>query len=698
MLLGKFFTAKTLVFLCAISACPLRLCSENPPPTPRDAAVDILHGISIPDPYRWLENQTSPQTRAWIDAQNAYTHSLLDRYPGRDRIKQRLTSLMKIDQTGVPVARRGRYFFLHRAAAQDQPVLYLRRGLTGKDEVLVDPNPLSPDHTTSVSLLDVSTDGTLLAYGIRRGGEDETTVHLLNVDTQKELPDALPRGRYQIALKPDHSGFYYSRYLKEGDRIFYHAMGRPVASDPKIFGDGYSPEMGIGATVSENGHWLLIEVVYGSAAERGELWLSDLKAASPIAAVVKDRPARFHGEIGGDTLFIHTNWNAPNGRIMAAPASSPAPDRWREIVPEARDAIEDIAPAGGNIVVRYLHDAAASLSVFDPAGKRVRDIASPAGIGSAGAVSGDWNSPELFFEYNFFQIPNTIYRYDLSTAAESVWWRANAPVDSARLEVRQVWYASKDGTRIPMFLLQRKGLELDGARPVLLTGYGGFNISETPRFSPQAVVWAESGGVFALPNLRGGGEFGEAWHKAGMLGKKQNVFDDFTAAAEWLIRNHYTNPSKLAIEGRSNGGLLVGAALTERPDLFQAVVCGYPLLDMLRYQKFLVAKWWVPEYGSSDDARQFKYLYAYSPYHHVKKGVKYPAVLFVTGDADTRVAPLHARKMTALLQASTASDRPILLRYDTEAGHSAGLPVSKRIDDATDELSFLFWQLAIKPI
>ena len=667
---------------------------KKPPKTRRDNVREVLHGIELVDPYRWLEDQNSPETRAWIAAQNEYSRPTLRSLPGRQQRMQRLTELLKIDVFRTPRERNGRYFFSKRLTDQELFVIYMRKGLKGEDQVLIDPHPMSPDRTTSVNLQAVSRDGTLLAYGVRQGGEDEIAIKLLDVETRKDLPDRLPKARYfGIVLKPDNSGFYYTRFGAEGPRVYYHAMGKDPADDRVIFGKGYGPEKISFATLSEDGRHLLIHVVHGSSALRTEIYYQNTAQRGPIVPVVNDIEAKFWGEVGGKQLFLHTNWKAPKGRILAVELENPARERWREIIPESNAVIENVSLAGGKVFVNYLENVKSRVKVFEPDGEHTADIAFPA-IGSVSEVGGRWESPEAFFAFSSFHIPMTIYRYDVSKLRREVWARLEVPVESDKMELRQVWYQSKDKTWVPMFLLHAKGLKPDGSNPTLLTGYGGFNISRTPRFSASAVLWAENGGVYALPNLRGGGEFGEQWHKAGMLEKKQNVFDDFIAAAEWLIRNGYTRPSRLAIGGRSNGGLLVGAALTQRPELFQAVVCGYPLLDMVRYQKFLVARFWVSEYGSSDNSKQFQYLQAYSPYHRVKPGVKYPAVLFVTGDGDTRVDPLHARKMTALLQSATGSERPVLLRYETTAGHSGGRPVSKTIEDIADELGFLLWQLS----
>jgi len=667
----------------------------QPPKTTTGDVKELIHGVEIADPYRWLEDQQSPETRAWIDAQNKYTQAYLDSWPGRAALKRRLTELMKVETINAPLERNGKCFFKRRTADQEQGVLYMRMGPEGKDEVLVDPNPLSPDKNISVDLQDISNDGTLVAYSLRHGGEDETTVHLLDVSSRTELPDQLPKRLYlSLSVKPDRSGLYYSWAAPDGPRLSYHAMGSDPANDREIFGKGYGPDKIIGCDLSEDGLYLTIHVFYGAAGDRTEVYFQDLEKKGPIRPLVNDIPARFLAEVGGDHVFLQTNWKAPNGRVFAADLGNPARENWREIVPESDAPIESFSLAGGRLFVKYTRNASSQVKVFDTGGAHVRDIELPM-IGSIDEVNGRWTSKEAFYGFTSFPIPRRIYRYDTDSGKQSVWAETHVPIHSENFEVKRVWYTSRDKTRVPMFLMYSKGTKLDGNNPTLLTGYGGFNINMTPYFSASAALWADQGGVFAEPNLRGGGEFGEEWHRAGMLGKKQNVFDDFIAAAEWLIDNDYTQPSKLAIEGGSNGGLLVGVALTQRPDLFRAVMCAYPLLDMLRYQKFLEAKYWVSEYGSSDDPTQFKYIYAYSPYQHVKPGTKYPAVLFVTGNGDTRVAPLHARKMTALLQADSGSDWPVLLRYDTEAGHSAGVSITKAIDQATDTLGFLYWQLGV---
>ncbi|MBI3653998.1 MAG: S9 family peptidase [Acidobacteria bacterium] len=665
------------------------------PKTKVEPVTETLHGVTITDPYRWLEEQNSPATRAWIQEQNDYTQALLGARPERQLIKQRLASLFKIETQSVPIAKSGRYFFFKRRADQNQPVLYLRNGLSGKDEVLLDPNGANADNTLSYSLQDISNDGKLLLYGIRQGGKDEVTVKLMEVDTRQELADGLPESRYfGVALKADKSGFYYSHFGKEGPRVYYHKMGTANSDDVKIFGDGYGPGYIIGVGLSDDGRYLIVNVVYGSAGDKVEVWVQNLAESGDLKPIVKDLTGNFSPAFAGDKMYMQTNWEAPNYRLLEVNLKNPARQNWQTIIPEAQSVMSGFSLVGGKVFVNYLENVSSHLKVFSATGKFLNEIKFPT-IGSASGMNGDWDKSEAFYTFNSFAQPTTIYRYDVATGKQTVFAQIKVPVQSSLIEVKQVWYESKDKTKIPMFLVYKKGLKLDGSNPTWLTGYGGFNVSLTPGFSSQAAYWAELGGVYAIANLRGGGEFGETWHKAGMLANKQNVFDDFIAAAEWLIANKYTNSSKLAISGGSNGGLLVGAALTQRPELYKAVICAVPLLDMIRYQNFLVARFWVPEYGSAEDAEQFKYLLKYSPYQNVKKGVKYPAVLFTTGDSDTRVAPLHARKMTALMQAATASGLPVLLHYDTKAGHSGGLPVSKQIEDTADNLTFLAWQLGV---
>jgi prolyl oligopeptidase len=669
-----------------------------PPATRTDNAVDDYFGAKVADPYRWLEDQNSPETRAWITSENNYTNSILNRLPGRSVVSARLGQMLKVDATGLPTERNGRYFFSKRRADEDQAKIYFRQGPTGPDQLLVDPLPMSAAHNITVDLANISKDAKVIAYFVRQGGADETTPHFLNVDTRQELPDVFPKALYfSLDFNADQSGLYYSKQSGNGPRIYFHKMGTPAADDKILFGEGYGAEKIIGSSMTDDFQYLVITVLYGSSADKTEVYVKNVAKDGPLQTLVKDIDARFFVSIAGPYAFIETNWNAPMEKVMRADLSNfSARDSWKTVVPESDAHIEGTSLAGGKIGVAYTKNASSLIRIFDVDGKPVRDVALPT-VGSASGLSGEWTSSETFYSFTSFFTPGTIYRYDINTGAQSVWYKSEVPVNSDMFAAEQVWFNSKDGTRVPMFVAHKKGLKLDGSAPALLTGYGGFNVSSTPSFSSSAVVWMEQGGVYGVANMRGGGEFGEKWHQAGMMEKKQNVFDDFIGAAEYLVAQHFTNKSRLTIRGGSNGGLLVGAALTQRPDLFAAVVCSFPLLDMLRYQNFLVAKYWVPEYGSSEKEDQFKYIYAYSPYQHVKAGTKYPGVLFVTGDADTRVAPLHARKMAALMQASAAPGRPILLKYDTEAGHSGGTPVSKQVEDATDALIFLLWQAGVTP-
>ncbi len=668
---------------------------HHPPPTRREAVTDVLHGVKIVDHYRWLEDQQSPETRAWIETQNEFTHSLLDPLPMAPEIRTRLTELLRIDDQSIPVERAGRYFFFRKKADEDLWVLCMREGLDGEDRVLIDPHPLSSDHTTTVGLSGISHDGKLLAYGIRQGGLDEIEIRIRDVDGGEDLPDRLPAGLYRsLSFTHDNQGFYYGLHDRQkGVRIFYHKLGDDRANDREVFGEGYGPDKWISVQVSGNGRYVLYSVRHGWG--RSELYIQDLKTKAPLRTLVNDIDAAFATEFASDTLLAQTDWEAPKRRIMAIDLSKPASE-WKQVVPEAEDAIQDFSALGGKIFVHYLHDVTSQIKIYSAEGKPLGAVALP-GAGSSNAPSGRWDSAEGFYEFESYTQPSVIYRLDTSSGESEVWQRSPAPFDPKPFETKQVWYTSKDGTEVPMFLVHKSGLTLDGNNPTVLYGYGGFNVSLVPGFRSSFAVWIERGGVLAVPNLRGGGEFGEEWHRAGMLENKQNVFDDFIAAAEWLIENKYTQPSRLAIQGGSNGGLLVGAAMTQRPELYQAVLCTFPDLDMVRYYQFENNnKPALLEYGNAADPEQFKFLYAYSPYQNVKDGTEYPAVLLTSGDADTRVPPLQARKMAAVLQHATASPRPVMLLYDTKAGHSGGKPLSKIVEDQSLELAFLMWQTGLE--
>ncbi|HEY6271158.1 MAG TPA: prolyl oligopeptidase family serine peptidase [Terriglobales bacterium] len=690
---GVYFA---LALLISVSSALAQTKPAGPPVARQDNVKEMIHGVEIVDPYRWLENQQSPETKSWVAAENSYTHSLLDGLPMRQHAYSQLMELVNHDSWTPPDQESGVYFFYKRAAGQDLSSLYMRKGATGKDELLLDPLPLSGDHTTSIGGLSPTQDASLLLYNIRRGGEDETEIHILDINAHRDLPDVLPRAYYLgFSWKKDHTGFFYGRADREkGKRIYYHALGANPANDPEIFGKGYGPDYWISPVASRDGRYLLAIVNKGWAST--EVFMKNLETNTEFQPLITGLDSQFEVDFVGDTLFVMTDWKAPKYRILKIDLREPGRDKWKEIVPTADDAIQAFSLIGGKLYVNYLHNVTSRISIFTAEGKPLGQVDLPSA--GSGGVYGRWDQEEGILTFSSYTTPNSVYRYSASTGKRELWYRDPAPFESDRYAMEQVWYSSKDGTRVPMFLIHRKGLKPDGQTPTILYGYGGFNVSLTPRFDTTAAWWVEQGGLYAVANLRGGSEFGETWHKAGMLDKKQNVFDDFIAAAEWLIKNNYTNPQKLAISGGSNGGLLVGAAMTQRPELFRAVLCWHPDLDMVRYYKFTKNN--NPpallEYGNAEDPEQFKFLYAYSPYQHVKPGTKYPAVLFLSGDADTRVPPEQARKMTALVQADTASGLPVLLLYDTKAGHSGGKPFAKIVEDQSLELTFLAWQLGLQ--
>jgi len=505
VILRKLLLILVIVVFISNAVCKQVEVLRKAPDTRKDTNFkETLHGVEVVDSYRWLEEQVSTETRDWIDAQNEYAHSLIDPLPGREKLTRRLTELMKIDRIGIPMVRNGRYFLNKRSADQEQWVIYMRNGLDGEDEVLIDPHPMSTDHTTSVRLLDVSKDGTTVVYGIRQGGEDEITVKLLDVDTRTNLMDELPKGRYfGVSITPDKNTLYYSRHAEEGSRVYYHTLGADPASDVEIFGEGYGPDKGIGVGASEDGRHLSIVVFYGSAAQKTEIYCKDLVADGPLIPIVNDIDARFFGDIAEDKFFMQTNWKAPKGRILLVDLKNPAREHWQEIIPKSESVMESFSLAGGKLFVNYLENVVSRVKVFEPSGRQVRDISFPA-LGTVGGMRGRWESDEAFFVFTSFHVPTTIYRYDVAEGSQEEWARLDVPVKTDIFEVKQVWYQSKDGTKVPMFIVHAKRLKLNGWNPTLLTGYGGFNASLTPYFSATAVLWVESGGVFAMPNLRGG--------------------------------------------------------------------------------------------------------------------------------------------------------------------------------------------------
>ncbi len=672
--------------------------NKHPPKTRTDNVKNTLHGVEIIDPYRWLEEPSSKETQEWLRMQAEYTRSHLDALPGREQIRQRLEALNNIDVVSLPLVRKGCYFFLKRLAHQELSAIYMRVGWNGTDEVLIDPHSLGNNQTVSVNILAVCPQGTLLAYGVRRGGEDEVAIRFFNVKTRQTLPDRLPRGRYfSVTIRSDQQGCYYCRHEQSGPRVYYHSLGTDSAEDLEIFGSGFGPDKLIEAELSENESYLILTVFHNSikAGPKSEIYVQDLAKNGSIRPIVNDIDARFTSKSAGNYLFVLTNWQADKGRILQIDLKHSSREHWREVLPQQDDPIYEFTLTDGKLLVHYLHNVTSILKIFEPTGKYLYDIALPS-LGTVGGISGNWSTSEVFYNFNSFHIPPIIYQYNLERKCQSEWAQQQVPFQSDRFEVQQVWYTSNDGTGVPMFIVHRKNLQPTGDNPTLLMGYGGFNISQRPSFSSGIAHWLESGGVYALANIRGGGEFGEAWHQAGMGERKQNVFDDFIAAAEWMIEQKYTQPSKLAITGSSNGGLLVAAAMTQRPELFQAVVCRFPLLDMLRYHRFGVGQFATAEYGCAENPEQFKYLYAYSPYHQVKPGTAYPAVIFITGALDTRTDPLHGRKMTARVQAATSSNLPVLLLYGNNTGHAGVMPVSKAIEISSDILIFLDWQLKVQ--
>ena len=674
-----------------------------PPAVAVKPVTDSVGGHQITDNYRWLEDQKAPDTRAYIAAETQYTDSYFAQIkPLRERLVARLTELSRVDSVSVPMEAHGRFFYTKRLAAENQASIYFREGLDGAEIKLVDAGTLSADGNASVSVADISSDGRVLVYGVRHGGADEESVHVLDVDAKKDLSDELPLARYS-GFGLSGKTLYYAKILTNGGAaVFSHAMGTSADKDAQVFGGSYKGEtLGpldlISCHVSDDGHWLIVEIGHGVPATRQDILLQDLrKTGATLEPLVFGVDSRFQLHLDGDRIFVSTDLDAPNGKVLRASFGDPTTKSWPVVIAEGKSPIDAVSIAGGKMFVGRLADVKSETTIYSlPGGgpaRQVGTIAYPT-IGTGSVVRGRADSKTGFYTFSSFTVPPTIYRYDIATGKTAVWDRSKVPFDADKYEVKQVFYTSKDGTRVPMFIAGRKGLKMDGKAPLLMTGYGGFLISETPSFSAKYAWWMEQGGFFALPNMRGGGEYGETWHKAGMFEHKQNVFDDWFAAAEYLIANKYTTSERFAITGRSNGGLLMGASMTQRPDLFGAILCGYPLLDMSRYQKFLVGRWWTTEYGSVDNPEQAAYILKYSPYQNVRAGVKYPAIMFFTGDSDTRVAPLHARKMAALMQATVMAEperRPVLLHYDVKAGHSAGVSVDQLVNDMADELGFLW--------
>ncbi|MCC6819694.1 MAG: S9 family peptidase [Verrucomicrobia subdivision 3 bacterium] len=678
------------------------------PSTSKTNVVDNYHGTTVADPYRWLEDDNAPATKDWVAAQNRVTCAYLNAIPGRTAIKARLTKLWNFERYGVPFKEGGRYFYSRNDGLQNQSVLYTVETLTAPPRVLLDPNTLSTDGTVALTGMAVSDDGNLLAYGLSASGSDWEQWKVRDVRTGQDLADHLEWVKFSGASwRKDGRGFYYSRYdaPKSGDalkgvnkfhKLYFHQLGTEQVADALVYERKDKPDWGFGGQVTDDGRYLIISVSEGTDPKNRVLYKDLSVADAPVVELLMDFDASYDFvDNDGSVFWFKTDLAAPRSRLIAIDVTQPGRANWKEIIPQTTDTLQGVSVVNQQFIAGYLKDARSGVKIFTLAGKPVRDVALP-GLGTVGGFSGKRADTEAFFSYTSFTTPGTIYRYDLPTGQSTIFRQPQLDFDAAAYETKQVFYASKDDTRVPMFLVYKRGLKLNGQNPTLLYGYGGFNISLTPGFSVSRAAWLEMGGVYALANLRGGGEYGEDWHQAGTKLRKQNVFDDFIAAAEWLVANHYTSSQKLAIQGGSNGGLLVGACLTQRPELFRAALPAVGVMDMLRFHKFTIGWAWCSDYGSADNADEFMALYAYSPYHNLKPGVRYPATMVTTADHDDRVVPAHSFKFAARLQAYHRGRNPVLIRIDTKAGHGAGKPTTKQIEEKADELAFLTQELGLK--
>jgi prolyl oligopeptidase len=677
-----------------------------PPSHPDPTVVDVYHGQAVPDPYRWLEDLDSEQTRAWVEAQNRLTFDYLQRIPARQRLLERLTQLWNYEKYSQPFKEGGRYFYFKNDGLQNQSVLYTQESLEAEARVLLDPNTLSEDGTVALSGIAISRDGRYLAYGLSRSGSDWQEWKVRDIETGEDLPDHLRWIKFSGASwTPDGQGFFYSRYDEPPpgreyesanyfQKLYYHRLGTPQSEDLLVYHRPDQKEWGFAGGVTEDGNYLIISVWRGTD-PKNLLFYKDLRDPnSPVVELIREFEAEY-SFVGNDgsRFWLLTDLNAPRRRLVAIDLDNPG--QVQEVIPEAEETLQGVSLINNQFVAFYLKDAHTQIKTFALDGTYLGEIPLP-GLGSASGFGGKRYDTETFYTFTSFTTPPTIYRYDFTTGRSTLFRQPQVDFDPQAYEVQQVFYPSKDGTRIPMFLVHRRGLARTGDHPTLLYGYGGFGISLTPSFSVGLVAWLEMGGVYAQPNLRGGGEYGEAWHQAGTKLNKQKVFDDFIAAAEWLVANGYTNPSKLAISGGSNGGLLVGACLTQRPDLFAAALPAVGVFDMLRFHKFTIGWAWISEYGSPEDPEEFKALYAYSPLHNLKPGTAYPATLITTADHDDRVVPAHSFKFAAALQAAQGGSQPILIRIDTKAGHGAGKPTTKLIEETADRWAFLVEVLGIQ--
>jgi len=683
------------------------------PSARQSGVVDDYHGTRVADPYRWLEDPDAPETRAWIEAENRVTESYLAQIPERATIRQRLTQLWNYPKYGAPFHKAGRYFFFKNDGLQNQAVLYKQASLVADAAVLLDPNVLSQDGTVALSTLAVSEDGKLLAYGTSASGSDWEEFHVRDIASGRDRSDHLRWIKFSGASWTyDGRGFFYSRYPEAAEKaltsvnrfqkVYYHRLGTEQAQDVLVYERPDQPDWGFGAQVTDDGRYVVMNVWLGTD-RRNRVYYLDLRSVTrptvtgAVARLLDDFDASY-GFIGneGPVFYFLTDLDAPRKRVIAIDTRQPARARWREVIPQGEDVLEGVQIIHDAFVTHYMHDAHSRLRLFALDGRFLKDVALPT-LGAVAAISGERKDDEMFYAFTSFLYPTTIFRYDFTEGTSSVFKAPAIDFDPSGYETNQVFYTSKDGTRVPMFVTHKKGMKLDGSNPTYLYGYGGFDISLTPSFSVSLLAWLEWGGVYAMPNLRGGGEYGEEWHQAGMHEKKQNVFDDFLAAAEYLIAQGYTRPAKLAIGGGSNGGLLVGAAITQRPELFGAALPAVGVMDMLRFHKFTIGWAWVTEYGSADSAAQFPYLYQYSPLHNLKAGTRYPATLITTADHDDRVVPGHSFKFAAALQAAQAGPSPVLIEIETKAGHGAGKPTSKVIEEQADRWAFLVKNLGIVP-
>jgi prolyl oligopeptidase len=677
------------------------------PQAHRGDQVDDYHGTKVADPYRWLEDTDSAETHAWVEAENKVTFGYLDQIPYRQEIRKRLTKLWNFERYTVPHQEGGRYFFEHNDGLQNQNVLLVAESLNAEPRVLLDPNLLSADGTVALAGRDISDDGKLMAYGIATSGSDWTEWHVRDVDTGKDLADDLKWVKFSNASwSKDNKGFYYSRYdepkgaaMRDANyfqKLYYHRLGTAQSDDKLIYERPDNKEMGFGGSVTDDGHYLIIHVWQGTS-PNNRVYYKDLSQPdSPVVKLLDDFDAQYNFvDNDGPVFWFQTDLDAPRGRLIAIDTRHPERANWKTLVPQGADKLESANTVNNSFLLGYLKDAKTEVRVYELNGTFLHNVDLP-GIGTAAGFGGKRKDKETFYVFTSFLSPGAVYRYDPVAAKSAIFRQPKVDFDASRFETKQVFYNSKDGTRVPMFLTYKKGIKLDGQNPTLLYAYGGFDISLTPAFSVANAVWLEMGGIYAQPNLRGGGEYGEEWHQAGMKLKKQNVFDDFIAAAQWLIDNKYTSTPKLAIRGGSNGGLLVGACLTQRPDLFGAALPEVGVLDMLRFHKFTIGWAWTSDYGSSDNPEEFKALYAYSPLHNLKPGTKYPPTLIATSDHDDRVVPGHSFKFAATLQADQAGPAPVLIRIETKAGHGAGKSVTKLIDEYADTWAFLAHNLDMK--